>query len=120
MLFLQLVPVILSLVVLAAHFSRHGQPVLVYVSVAMIGLLAVPRLWAARLLQVVLLLGAAEWTRTMITLAQIRVEQGLPATRMAIILTAVALLTAASALVFRTRRARARFRAAAAEGPRAS
>ena len=115
MLFLQLVPVILSIAVLAAHFSRHGQPILVYMSLALIGLLAVPRLWAARLLQVVLLLGAAEWVRTLIVLARIRAENGLPATRMVIILAVVAILTAASALVFRTRRARAHFRVAVPE-----
>jgi hypothetical protein len=117
MLFLQMVPVILSLVVLAAHFWRHDQPMLVFLSVAMIGLLAVPRLWAARLLQVVLLLGAAEWVRTLIILVRIRVEHGQPATRMVIILAVVAILTAFSALVFRTRRARARFRTAVPEHP---
>jgi len=110
MLFLQLMPVILSLLVLAAHFSRHDQPMFVFLPVALLGLLAVPRLWAARLLQVVLLLGAVEWVRTLIVLARIRVEQGQPATRLVIILSVVALLTAASALVFRTQRARARFR----------
>jgi len=110
MLFLQLLPVVLSLAVLAAHFSRHGQPALMIASVALMGLLAVPRVWAARLLQVVLLLGAAEWVRTLIVLARIRVADGQSATRMVIILTAVALLTAASALVFQTRRTRARFR----------
>ncbi len=110
MLFLQMLPVVLSLLILAAHFSRHGQPTLVVLSVALMGLLAVPRSWAARVLQVVLLLGAAEWVRTVIVLARIRAEHDLPATRMVIILVAVALLTAASALVFRTRRARARFR----------
>jgi hypothetical protein len=112
MLFLQLVPVILSLVVLAAHFLRQGQPILVFLSLALVGLLAVPRVWAARLLQVVLLLGAAEWVRTVIVLARVRTEHGQPVTRMVIILGAVAVLTAASALVFRTRRARARFQLA--------
>ena len=115
MLVLQLVPVMLSLVVLAAHFSRHGQSNLVFLSVALIGLLAVPRLWAARVLQAALLLGAAEWVRTLIVLGRTRAEHDLPATRMVTILAVVALLTAASALVFRTRRARARFRVAAPE-----
>jgi hypothetical protein len=110
MLFLLLLPVVLSLAVLAAHFWRHDQPMLVFLAVALIGLTAVPRLWAARLLQVALLLGAAEWVRTTFVLARIRTEHGLPATRMVIILAAVATLTAASALVFRTRSARARFR----------
>ena len=112
MLVLQLLPVVLSLAVLAAHFSRHDQPVLMILSVALMGLLAVPRLWAARALQVVLVLGAAEWVRTMIVLARIRAEDGQSAGRMVVILTVVALLTAASALALHTRRARARFRAA--------
>jgi hypothetical protein len=117
MLILQMVPVGVSLLILAAHFMRQDQPVLVFLSVAVMGLLAVPRVWAARLLQAVLLLGAAEWVRTVISLARIRVEHGAPVTRMAIILAAVALLTAASALLFRTRRARAHFRSPVREQP---
>jgi len=115
MLFLQIIPVILSLAVLAAHFARHGHIGLALVPVALIGLLAVPRLWAARLLQVALLLGAAEWVRTTIVLAGIRADHGMSATRLVIILLAVAVLTAASALVFRTGRARAYFRAGGAK-----
>ena len=109
MLVLQLLPAALSLLVLAAHFMRQGQPALVFVSVATIGLLAVPRLWAARLLQVILLVGALEWVRTMIVLARMRAGHGAPVTRMVVILSAVALFTSASALVFHTRRARAHF-----------
>ena len=116
MLILQLLPVVLTLAVLAAHFSRHDQPVLMILSVAVMGLLAVPRLWAARAVQVVLLLGAAEWVRTLIVLARIRAEDGQPAARMVAILTLVAMLTAASALALLTRRARARFRAAPSQG----
>jgi hypothetical protein len=113
MLILQLLPVMLSLVVLAAHFVRHGQPVLVFLSLAAIGLLAVPRRWAALVLQVALLLGAAEWARTLVILVRLRTASGEPVDRMAIILSAVAVATAASALVFRTRRARSQFRAPA-------
>ncbi len=117
MLFLQLLPVILSLLVLAAHFSRHGQTVPMFLSIALLGLLAVPRQWAARVLQVVLLLGAAAWVRPLVTLARIRAEHDLPATRLVMILAAVAIVTAASALVFLTRRARRRFRAATPATP---
>ncbi len=112
MLLLQLVPVILSLVVLAAHFWRQGHPMLVFLSLALIGLLAVPRLWAARLLQGALVLGAAEWMRTLIVLVRMRVDLGLSSTRLIIILTAVAILTIASTLVFTTSRARSRFKKA--------
>jgi len=111
MLALQLTPVVLALLVLAAHFYRHGQLVFVVAVLALAGLLAVPRRWASRVVQVGLLVGAAEWTRTLLVLARVRREHGMPATRMILILSAVALLTAAAALLLRTRRARARFRA---------
>lgn len=110
MLALQLTPVVLVLLVLAAHFYRHGQPGPVVLVLATAGLLAVPRRWASRAVQVALLLGAAEWTRTLLMLTRGRLEQGMPATRMIVILAAVAILTAAAALLLRTRRARARFR----------
>lgn len=112
MLFLQLVPVVLSLLVLAAHFLREGNLFLVIICVALAGLVAVPRRWAARTLQGALVLGAVEWLRTVVALHRIRVAEGLPATRMVIILVAVAAVTGLSALVFRARRARARFRLA--------
>ena len=107
---LLMTPVILSLLLLAAHASRAGFPLPVSVlMLALVGLLAVPRCWAARTLQVVLVAGALEWVRTTVVLAMARQAVGLPATRMVLILTAVALLTAASALVFRSGRLRRRF-----------
>lgn len=103
-------PVVLSLLLLAAHGSRAGLPFSVSLLVlALAGLLAVPRRWAARTLQAVLLLGALEWVRTAVVLASARQAAGLPATRMVIILASVALLTAASALVFRHDRLQRRF-----------
>ena len=104
-------PVVLSLLLLAAHASRAGFPLPVSVLIlALMGLLAVPRCWAARTLQVVLVAGALEWIRTTVVLAMARQAAGMPATRMVLILVAVALLTAASALVFRSGRLRRRFR----------
>jgi len=109
MLALQLVPAVLSLLVLGAHFLRQGEMLLVVVCVALAGLVAVPRRWAARTLQAALVLGAVEWLRTLIVLYRIRVAEGLPAARMAVILAAVAVFTALSAVVFRAGRARDRF-----------
>ena len=107
---LLMTPVVLSLLLLAAHASRGGFPPLVSVLVlALVGLLAVPRCWAARTLQVVLVIGALEWVRTTVVLATARQAVGLPATRLVIILAAVAIFTAASALVFRSDRLRRRF-----------
>jgi len=93
---------VLSLLVLGAHFLRYGNEAGVALSLAPVALLFVPRPWAARLVQAVLLLGAAEWAHTLYTLVQVRLAQGLPATRMAIILGAVFAMTVASVLLFET------------------
>lgn len=100
----------LSLVVLAAHFHRAASWPGVALCVALVALLAVPRAWAARTLQVGLVLGALEWLRTLVVLAQMRIALDQPWLRLALILGLVALFTAASALVFQRRALRDRFR----------
>jgi hypothetical protein len=107
---LQLLPAILSLLVLGAHFLRAGNVLLLVAAFALLGLLAVRRPWAARIVQAALVVGAFMWLRTLLLLASVRAMEGLPARRMVLILLAVAVFTAASALVFRTARARAWYR----------
>jgi len=114
----QLIPVILSLLVLGAHFLRSGPFALVVVALVLIGLTAVPRGWAARTVQVALVLGALEWVRTLVALATARSRMGLPSTRLVMILGAVVLVTAASAWVFQGRRARVWYRLAPRDAPR--
>lgn len=94
--------VVLSLVVLAAHFLRYGNVGGVAVSLAPIALLFVQKPWTARVVQVVLILGAIEWVHTIYELVQLRSAQGMPAARMVIILAVVVVLTVASALLFQT------------------
>lgn len=105
-----LLPVILSLVVLAAHFMRGGNMIMVVAVLAVLGLLAVRRRWAANVVQLTLVLGAAEWVRTLARLIALRAEAGQPASRLAVILGGVALATALSALVFRSARLRGRYK----------
>ena len=62
---LQLTPVVLSLLVLGAHFLRASSSIMVAVVVIVLGLLAVPGRWAARAVQAALLLGTVEWMRTL-------------------------------------------------------
>jgi hypothetical protein len=100
----------LALLLLAAHFARATAWLPAVVSLALIGLLAVPRPWAARLLQAALVLGALEWVRTLWLLAAARAAAGTPWLRMALILGAVSLLTLASAWVFQLPAVRRRFR----------
>ncbi|HQR21794.1 MAG TPA: hypothetical protein PLE54_04910 [Burkholderiaceae bacterium] len=100
---------VLSLAVLAAHFYRAGAWWMAIGCVVVVLLLSLPRVWTARLAQVVLLLGAAEWLWTVFGLAQQRVALGQPWTRLTVILGSVALFTALSALVFRNPRVKARY-----------
>lgn len=97
------IPVALSLVVLGAHFLRYGQDLGVAVALVLIGLLFVRRTWAARTVQVALLLGVVQWALTLYGIWQMRVAQGAPVARMAIILGVVIAVTALSALLFQTR-----------------
>lgn len=99
-----LTPVVLSMLALAAHFLRHGRVELIVLTVAVTGLLAVRRAWAARVIQAALLLGAAEWVRTCYVLYSVRMDMGVPATRMVAILGGVAGFTLLSALLFQHRR----------------
>jgi len=99
---LMYVPVILSLVILGAHFMRYGNAIGVIGSVLLIALLLVRRPWVARLTQVVLILGVLEWVRTLYELTQVRAALGEPFTRMVVILGVIAVVTLCSALLFQT------------------
>jgi len=107
--FLRLLPVIISFLLLSAHFLRAGQVVVVVVLLALLFLLFLRRYWVPWVIQVILLLGAVEWLVTLYSVAQVRIVSGMPWTRMAIILGVVALFTALSSLVFRTESLRDRF-----------
>lgn len=94
------VPVVLSLLLLGAHFLRDGSRVGVLACLLLIGMLFVRRPWVVRLMQVALVLGTLEWLRTMYELAQIRALHGQPYGRMLMILGIVAAVAFCSALLF--------------------
>jgi len=106
---LKLLPVILSFLLLTAHFYRAGLVVLAAISLTLPLLLFLKDKWVVWFIQACLLLGAVEWIRTGMHFAQQRIESGESWTRLAIILGAVALFTALSALVFRSESLRRRF-----------
>jgi hypothetical protein len=108
MLFLRIAPVVLAALLLGAHFYRAGALWLAALAVGALALLFVRRPWAARALQAGLVAGAIEWMRTLASFAAERVSFGQPYARMALILGAVALVTALAALVFETRAMRSR------------
>ena len=99
--FLRTLPVVLSALVLAAHFFRTRSLALVVLSLALGLLLLVPQRWAARVVQAGLVLGALEWVRTLVSFAGQRMETGRPWARLAVILGGVAVATALSAFAVR-------------------
>ena len=103
------IPVVLSLLLLLAHFLRGPNVLMLAAVVLLLALLFVRRRWAARLVQVALLLGALEWLRTLVRLTSDRLQAGEPVVRLVLILGAVACLTAFSTLAFETRRLRHRY-----------
>lgn len=99
---LKLLPVILSMLLLGAHFYRAGHLLLAGGALLSLGLLCIRRPQAIWLLQGLLVAGAVEWLATAIRLVADRQAQGLPWLRLAIILGVVALCTLLSALPLRT------------------
>jgi len=81
-----LLPAVLCLLVLGAHFLRSGNVVMVAAVLTIAGLLGVRRPWASRTAQAALLLGALEWVRTLAFLAAGRTQAGQPVLRMSLIL----------------------------------
>ena len=99
---LRLLPVILSILLLGAHFYRAGHLLHASGALLSLGLLCIRKPQAIWLMQGLLVAGSAEWLATAIRLVADRQAQGLPWLRLAIILGLVTLCTLLSALVFRT------------------
>ena len=107
---LRLLPVVLSIFLLGAHFLRHGlMPVVVLILLSP-ALLFFKRAWAARLIQSILVLGTLEWIRTVLILIDGRRSTGESWARLATILLTIAAFTACSALLFRCGPLKTRYR----------
>ncbi len=96
---MRFIPAALASLLLAAHFFRSGNQLLVLASLGVSFLPLIRRPEARIAHRLLLLAGACEWIRTSYRLAGVRIQLGEPWIRMAIILGAVALFTAASALL---------------------
>ena len=107
--FLRLLPVILSMLLLGAHFYRAGFIVLVVILFASLFLLFIRQTWIVRVIQVELVIGGLEWFRTTYNLVMMRQSMNMPWTRLAIILGGVALFTFCSSLVFRSKSLKKRY-----------
>ena len=100
-----IVMVVLSGILIAAHFFRSGAYWLAAISRPFPALLAIRTAFALRAVQLFLALAAVEWLRTLLSIAIERHVFGGPWVRMALILGTVTGLTVASAvLIGHTRR----------------
>ncbi len=97
------VPLVLMSVVMAAHHSRGGEPGLIGLWLTLPVALIFRRRWIDRAVQLTMLAGAVEWVLTITSIVEVRQMYGQPYMRMALILGAVALLTALSGLLLETR-----------------
>lgn len=100
--FVQLLPAIVSLLVLGAHFLRSGSIILFFLTVALTFGLFIREPFMARVTQVALILATIEWGRYAIVFVSARMEAGQPWQRLAIIIGVVGLVSFASIFVFRT------------------
>lgn len=109
MIVLQLLLVVFSFLLLAAHFLRAGAILMMLLTFGLLSLLFVRRPWAARVLQAWLLLGAVVWVLTAVMTAVERFGRGRPALRMLLIMAAVAGVTMLAAWTIQLGRLRRHF-----------
>jgi hypothetical protein len=105
---LALTLVILSALLLGAHFLRSAQYVWVAASLLTPALLLTRRAWAVRIVQAGLLVAAGVWGMTAADTVAQRLEAGEPWIRLVVILGAVALVAVAGAGLLQARGVRQR------------
>lgn len=98
--FCHLLPAIISLLLLGAHFLRSGNILLTALSLLLVLGLGVREPLAARTVQVVLVLAVAVWFKLGFGLVAARLDAGTPWLRLAIIIGAVAALSLVAAVLF--------------------
>ena len=100
----RLIPPILALAVLAAHFFRRApMPTVKFmfigIALVLMLILLIPNRWTVKPVQLVILLGAWEWIATMLESLAERQAAGAPYLRMCLILVGVSIFTAWAGLL---------------------
>ena len=107
--FITILPVIISALLIGAHFLRSMHYIVVISCMALPLVLIVRHPVSVRIVQAGLVLATIEWIRTTIVLASMRAEMGLPWMRLVIILGIVACFTFSSVFVFFTKTLKERY-----------
>ncbi len=111
MIILNILPIIFSSLLIAAHCFRAGYPLVSALCLFLPLLLISGNRWIPRLITVFLLLSAAEWLRTMLIFIGDYQGAGISWTRLAVILSGVSLFTALSPLIFKSAAMKKRYQA---------
>lgn len=107
--FLNVLPIILCLLLIAVHFGRANLFILQLICLLIPFLIFWKSKISARILQLLLVFYGLEWIRTLIYYANLRSESGDDWFRLVLILGVVAGLNFASILVFRSNYMRQRY-----------
>lgn len=107
----RLIPIVLSFFIIGAHFLRSGALGLTIMCLTAPLALLIKRKWIVRVFSILLCFIAIDWISTAFDIWMKRQVKGEPATRMLIILSVVALFSACSSLVFRTKKMKERYSA---------
>ena len=109
MIFLRLIPVILSFLILGAHFSRLSLNSLMLLSILFPFLLFIKKAWIPKLFQLTLILAALEWLRSLYIYIQAYEDAGKSWTIVLLIMGGIALFTALSGLIFKNKSVRNKY-----------
>lgn len=96
---LRITLVIIAVLLLAAHFLRQSEFILLVLCVLTPLLFLVRKRWSLFALQMLMYLGAIIWTSTTVQIVQERLSSGEPWVRLIIILGAVILFTVGAGLL---------------------
>lgn len=107
--FLLLLPIVLSVLAIGAHFFRSGNHMVLLLCFNVLFCLFFRHPLVARGTQLALMLATVEWIRTLVLLVNDRTAQGEDWIRVAFILGGVSLFTIASSFLFMTRPLRERY-----------
>lgn len=105
----RITPLIIAAVLLAAHFLRSGNLLLLALCLLTPFLLLVKKRWSLILLQLLAYAGTAIWIRTTVQIVQERLALGRPWGRVVIILGVVILVTALAGLLLNSNAVKQRY-----------
>ena len=103
------IPVVLTSFLLGAHFMRDAMLPLTILCVLLPLLLFIKQIWALLVVQTASYISVLIWVSTAVTLTQDRMDAGMPAMRMFIILISVAVFALISGLLLNSRSVKTRY-----------